>query len=237
MKAKKNSSKDLNNYRSLFLQVGLILVLTVTWFSFEWTLPIADQSPNISLNTEDEFIPEIPEIKPEEPEIPKEKPKIPEELALVPDDTKAEEPDFLSTEDNQNTAIINYSDIPVAKTDEVVEVDYINVEQIPLFPACVKLDKKEQRTCFQSEMTKHVRKNFSYPPDAIDLQIQGRVYVMFTIDENGRVIDLKLRGPDHRLEAEAQRIIEKLPQFIPGKMGQKNVRVPYSLPINFVLQN
>lgn len=237
MKAKKNLSKDLNNYRSLFFQIGLILVLAVTWFTFEWKQPATDQSPYISINMQDEFVPEIPEIKPEEPEIPKEKPKIPDAIEKIPDDKDIEESPFKSTEVNQNTAIVKYSDIPVAKTDEVVEVEYINVEQIPLFPACVNLDKKEQRTCFQTEMTKHVRKNFSYPPDAIDLQIQGRVYVMFTIDENGRVTDIKLRGPDRRLEAEAQRIIEKLPQFIPGKMGQNNVRVPYSLPINFVLQN
>lgn len=237
MKAKKNSSKDLNNFRSLFFQIGLILVLATAWLAFEWKQPTPHQNPYISVNIENGFIPEIPEIKIEEPKIPEEKPKIPDVLEPVPNDTEKDEPDFISSESNQNTAIVNYSDIPVGKIDEVVVVDYVNVEQIPLFQACVNLDKKDQRACFQSEMTKHVRKHFSYPADAIDLNIQGRVYVMFTIDENGKATQIKLRGPDRRLEAEAQRIIEKLPQFIPGKMGQKKVRVPYSLPINFVLQN
>jgi protein TonB len=38
------------------------------------------------------------------------------------------------------------------------------------------------------------------------------------------------------LEKEARRIIENLPQMIPGKQRGKAVRVPYSIPITFKLQ-
>lgn len=236
MKAKKNPQKDLNRFRTLFFQSGLILVLLMVWLSFERVQSPVNNGPYVAVNMDDNLTLEIPEIQIEKPELPEEKPKMPDKLELVPNDTKADIPEFLSTESYQGTTVVDISDIKVAHIETPVEVEFINVEQIPLFPACVNVPKEAQRDCFQSEMGQHVRKNFSYPSEAIDLNIQGRVYVMFTIDENGEVSNIRLRGPDRRLEAETKRIIEKLPQMIPGKMGEKKVRVPYSLPINFVLK-
>ncbi len=66
--------------------------------------------------------------------------------------------------------------------------------------------------------------------------IQGMVYVSFIIGKDGKVIIVQPRGPDKNLEKEAQRIIERLPQMIPGKQRGKAVRVPYSIPITFRLQ-
>jgi protein TonB len=45
-----------------------------------------------------------------------------------------------------------------------------------------------------------------------------------------------MRGPDKNLEAEAKRIIEKLPKMTPGKQRGRPVRVPFSIPITFKLQ-
>ena len=65
--------------------------------------------------------------------------------------------------------------------------------------------------------------------------IQGRVNVMFTIDKDGSITNVKMRGPDANLEKEAARIISKLPRMIPGKQRGKPVRVPFSVPITFRL--
>lgn len=66
--------------------------------------------------------------------------------------------------------------------------------------------------------------------------IQLGVYVSFIIGKDGKLTAVKPRGLDKNLEKEAQRIIEKLPQMIPGKQRGKVVRVPYSIPITFRLQ-
>ena len=66
--------------------------------------------------------------------------------------------------------------------------------------------------------------------------IQGRVYVSFVISTNGNIINVRSRGPDKNLEAEAERIIGKLPRMIPGKQRGRAVRVPFSIPITFRLQ-
>ena len=46
-----------------------------------------------------------------------------------------------------------------------------------------------------------------------------------------------MRGPDKTLEKEAHRIISKLPQMTPGKQRGRAVRVLFSIPIVFRLQN
>ena len=45
-----------------------------------------------------------------------------------------------------------------------------------------------------------------------------------------------MRGPDKNLEAEAMRIIQKLPKMTPGKQRGRAVKVPFSIPITFKLQ-
>ena len=66
--------------------------------------------------------------------------------------------------------------------------------------------------------------------------IQGRVYVNFIIAKDGQITNIRMRGPDNNLEAEAKRIISLLPQMIPGKQRGRLVRVPFSIPITFRLQ-
>jgi TonB family protein len=84
-------------------------------------------------------------------------------------------------------------------------------------------------------MSKHITKNFKYPQDAFNAGIQGRVLVQFTIDEQGNVDAIQMRGPKDgdSLEKEASRIVNKLPKFIPGKHNGKTVKVKYGIPITF----
>ncbi|MDT7829408.1 M56 family metallopeptidase [Pricia sp. S334] len=108
------------------------------------------------------------------------------------------------------------------------------VEEVPVFPGCE--NAADPRACFQEKMQKHISKYFRYPDDAQKQGIQGRVSVMFTIDEQGAITDIRKRGPHPLLEDETVRIIEKLPQMQPGKSKEKPVRVPFSIPITFKLQ-
>ncbi|MGB7395443.1 MAG: TonB family protein [Pricia sp.] len=113
-------------------------------------------------------------------------------------------------------------------------VPFSVVEEAPIFPGCE--DAADPRACFQEKIQKHIGKNFRYPDEAQKQGIQGRVAIMFTIDEQGNIVNIRKRGPHKLLEAETVRIIEKLPQMQPGKSGGKAVRVPFSIPITFKLQ-
>ena len=92
------------------------------------------------------------------------------------------------------------------------------------------------RDCFQTMMNKHINKVFRYPETAIEMDLQGRVNVVFEIQKDGSIGNVRMRGPHKILENEAARIIDKLPKMIPGKQRGKPVRVPFSIPINFKLQ-
>ncbi|KKN38058.1 hypothetical protein LCGC14_0757340, partial [marine sediment metagenome] len=126
-------------------------------------------------------------------------------------------------------------DIVVDDGDEPdPEISFMVIEDVPVFPGCE--DAKDKRVCFQQMMNKHIAKNFRYPETAQEMGIQGRVNIMFVIQKDGSIGNVQMRGPDKNLEAEAQRIIGKLPKMIPGKQRGKAVKVPFSLPIHFKLQ-
>ena len=98
---------------------------------------------------------------------------------------------------------------------------------------CIRDSKK---ACFREKIETHIRKNFNYPKEAQEFGIQGRVSTLFTISKEGVIKNIRMRGPDKLLEAEALRIIERLPQMTPGKHDGQAVDVPFSIPINFKLQ-
>ena len=81
----------------------------------------------------------------------------------------------------------------------------------------------------------HIGSHFNYPEEALAKRISGRVSIMFTIDEEGNVGEIKTKGPSPILENEARRIISLLPKFHIGSQNGVPKKVPYSIPINFKL--
>ncbi|MCF2874436.1 MULTISPECIES: energy transducer TonB [unclassified Tenacibaculum] len=120
-------------------------------------------------------------------------------------------------------------------SSNIERIPFNLVEEIPLFSKCNNVPLIKQAKCFETQMSKHIMKNFKYPQEAIQNGIQGRVLVQFTINETGNVESIQMRGPKggEILENEASRIISKLPKFIPGKHNGKNVKVKYGVPITF----
>jgi periplasmic protein TonB len=82
-----------------------------------------------------------------------------------------------------------------------------------------------------------VSQNMKYPEVAAENGIQGRVFVQFVVESDGRLTNVRvLRGVDPALDKEAVRVIENSPKWNPGKQRGKPVRVSYTFPITFVLQ-
>lgn len=66
--------------------------------------------------------------------------------------------------------------------------------------------------------------------------IQGQVVIQMVIDKNGKISNPKIvRGVSPELNAEALRIVNSMPQWIPGKQKGKNVATRFTLPIRFRL--
>lgn len=58
---------------------------------------------------------------------------------------------------------------------------------------------------------------------------------MYTIDNQGLSTDIKTRTKHPELASEAIRVIQNLPQMIPGKQRGKIVNTIYALPIIFTV--
>lgn len=109
------------------------------------------------------------------------------------------------------------------------------VEKVPVFPGCENLNNKNARMCFNKQMQAHIRQHFRYPDRAQKMKIQGRVSIMFKINKEGNVSDIRTRGPHKLLEEEAIRIIKLIPKCEPGLINGKPTPIPFAIPITFRL--
>ncbi|MFH4964085.1 energy transducer TonB [Gaetbulibacter sp. M235] len=237
MEIKKNPDMEIGRNSSLYFAIGLAIMLFISWQLLEYKT--YDKSViDIDIVSMDEvFEEEIPIVNVNTPPPPPPPIAVQESIQIVEDVTEIEETIIESTETNQSEKIadpiVSVSDVAVEEVEEDVEVPFSVIEDVPVFPGCEKGTKAEKRACFQLKMEEHVAKNFRYPEQALDLGIQGKVFVIFVIDAKGYVSSIRSRGPDKVLEAEAERIIKLLPKMIPGKQRGRPVKVPYSVPIVF----
>lgn len=115
------------------------------------------------------------------------------------------------------------------------QVNFAVVEKVPVFPGCEDLENREALECFNKQMRNHILKKFSYPEEAQNNKIEGKVYVSFLINKDGDVVDVITRGADSILQTAAKNIFLSLPKMKPGIQRGKPVNVRYVMPINFKL--
>ena len=83
-----------------------------------------------------------------------------------------------------------------------------------------------------------VMQNVKFPQIALENGIHGRVILSFVIDKDGRLTNIEvLQSPDRSLADEAIRVLNKSPKWSPGKQRNQTVRVRYTLPVEFRMQN
>lgn len=89
----------------------------------------------------------------------------------------------------------------------------------------------------EGALNQFLSNTIKYPELAKKNNISGTVYVSFIVDKSGVIRNIKiLRGANEVLDAEAIRVITKMPNWIPGMQKGENVDVIYNLPINFRLK-
>lgn len=240
MEVKKNPKADLNRSSGLFFVIGLALVLFLTWRALEYKTYEKNDAFVEHLNVADDLKEDVPIIEAIKTPPPPAPPAAPEIIEIVEDTEEIEETIIESTEINQETEVaevVDVDDVAVDEVEEDISVPFAVIENVPIYPGCEDIKSNDARKkCFQEKMQAHIRKEFRYPETAMELDIQGKVHVLFEINAKGNITNIRTRGPDKNLENEASRIIAALPKMIPGKQRGRAVRVPYSIPINFILE-
>jgi len=109
------------------------------------------------------------------------------------------------------------------------------IENIPIYKGCKRnKSNAEKKTCMSQKIAELFKDNFNtelHEESDIDSGMK-RIALIFKIDKEGKVIDIKAKAEDEYLEAEAIRVAKLIPQMTPGMQRGKPVIVPYSLPLN-----
>lgn len=227
MELKKSPKADLNNKRGLLLEIGLVVSLLLVIAAFAYT----PKEYRIEIVTEyvapvEEEITEVTRQDQKPPEAPKkvEVKVITDMLEVVTNDTKiTTDVDF--AEFDENTEVIQQVEVK----EEVIEDDqpFLIAETMPSFQGG---DLNKFRAW--------VQQNIRFPQIALANGIQGRVVLSFVIEKDGRLTNIQvLQSPDRSLSDEAIRVLSKSPKWSPGKQRNQVVRVKYTLPVDFRVQN
>lgn len=213
---RKQSKVDLRKYHLLFLEVGLITVLLIFIVAMKIELHPKKKTINFTEQQEIVQMEEVVKTKQIERPPPPPRPPVPVE---VPNDQIIED-EVLNI--NAEIELDQQLELPPAPPSEEEEEDFfVAVEQMPeLIGGLAGLQKR-----------------IKYPELARKAGIEGRVIVQFIVNEDGTVENPRvIRGIGGGCDDEAVRAVMAA-KFKPGLQRGQPVRVQYSLPVVFRLQN
>jgi len=227
MESKKSDKANLENKKSLFIQIGLIFAIVVSLLAFEWTTGEKRESAFDGMTEEaieEEQIPVTEEQEPEE--VPPPEVTVTDLFEIVEDDVVVSDVEFQDDETSEDKKVEIYAPVIQADDEEAEEEVFVIVEDMPKFKGGT-IEK------FREWVQKRVR----YPDLAAENGIQGRVFISFVVETNGIVSNVTVtRSVDELLDDAAKEAVSASPKWEPGMQRGRPVRVRYSIPIIFQLQ-
>ena len=225
---KKSPKANLENQRGTAILMGAVLGLALMFFGFEWSSQTQKMNQDLVVQdvvAEEEILITKRDAAPPPPPPPP-APEAPEVLEMVTE--KVATTIDINMEDNQKTAqqeVYTPPAPPQKHIEEVAEEVFVVVEQQPEFPGG------------QAALMKYLNSSIKYPQVAQDNGIQGRVITQFVVEKDGSITDVQVvKGADPSLDKEAIRVVKAMPSWKPGQQQGKKVRVRYTLPVVFRLQ-
>lgn len=229
MEIKKTPKADLENRRTLYTEIGLVVALLVVWGAFSYSTKekaVASLGEDTQVVEVEDMVPITQETPPPPPETPK-IPVLSDQIDIVEDDIKVDD-NFMSLEDDANLGVEIMDYVEEVK-EEIVEEEAIPFQLVEEKPSFNGGDA--------NEFSKWVNSKLQYPEIAKENGVQGRVTLQFTVNPDGSVSNVKvLRGVDSSLDKEAVRVVSMSPKWKPGKQRDRAVKVTYTFPVIFQLR-
>ncbi|MEA5062878.1 MAG: energy transducer TonB [Petrimonas sp.] len=225
---KKSPKANIETHKLTSILMGIVVAVALLFFAFEWSSETKKLDENVIVQdvlAEEEI--EITRRDPlPPPPPPPPAPETPEIIEVVQEkvDTKI----VINTEDDASKRQMEAyvpPPPPKPKVEEVTEEIFVVVEEQPEFPGG------------NTAMMKFLSDNIKYPVIAQENGIQGRVITNFVVERDGSITDVQVvRGVDPSLDKEAIRVIQSMPKWKAGKQRGSAVRVRFTLPVVFRLQ-
>ena len=230
MEIKKSEKANLENKKLLFVEIGLVVSLLITYLAFEWTskeTSTAVLEDTTEILVEEEIISTNIDTPPPPPAAAPKIPVLSDQIDIVDDEIELEDDMFMNLEDDSSLGV------------EIM--DYVEVEEEVVEEEAIPFQLIEDRPKFQggdaSNFSKWVNQRLVYPEIAKENGVLGRVMLQFTIEKDGSLTKVKvLRGVDPSLDKEAVRVVSTSPKWSPGKQRDRAVPVTYTFPVVFQLR-
>lgn len=226
MEVKKSPKANLESKKTLFLEIGFVVALALLLFAFEWKAETAETSgfATTAEGVVEEEITPITQQQSTPPPPPPPAPKLTDLLNIVDNDQHVDDDlEITDAEDVSSNTVVDVKSFDYATEETGEEHIFTVVETEAKFPGNVN---------------KWLSTHVNYPNLAQENGVQGKVILGFVIEKDGSITDIKvLRSVDASLDKEAIRVVQTMPKWSPGKQRGKAVRVAFTLPINFQLQN
>lgn len=250
---------SVKRHTKALLSVLIVLALILTAIIMVMTGVFKSADEDVNAKNEQEEVVMAPEDIPEEEEqmdIPEQKPeevqaeqevaatqavtevmivdKVDKDREVKDQEQVLENTAQLGADDHKGVEDINRDRVvkevvevkPVEKPKDEGPVSMAMVEQKPSFPGG------------DAAMYKWLNDNIIYPAAASEEGVQGKVTVQFIVEKDGSISHVQVvRGKHPALDAEAARVIRKMPRWTPGRNNGQPVRVTYHLPVQFKLAN
>ena len=237
MEIKKSPNADLENKKTLFFEIGLVVALAIAGLAFAFSSepvpepysPSVQEVPQEELDMMVRVEEEAP--KPQQQEQQKVQAKVLADKITIVENTQKIEVEAIITEDASMFDDFSF-DVDVVEEEESSEDDIFTILEDP--------------ATFQggglADFRKWVREELRYPQIAQENGIQGNVTIEFVVDEKGKIGRFKvLQSPDPILSDAAIKTLEKSNSlkrgWKPGKQRGKAVKQKFILPVSFKLVN
>lgn len=153
---------------------------------------------------------------------------------------------------SENAEIVeDFGDIGFEET-----YNFMDVDTPPMFDECNEnvTKEEEESECFEKYLYKYLSKNIKYPESAKELNVEGKTYIGFVIDNTGVVSKVKVvKGSGdayektekaineyidayHALDQAAIEAIKATPKTRPATVDNKPVNIQYVVPVVFKVE-
>ncbi|MEZ5009131.1 MAG: energy transducer TonB [Chitinophagales bacterium] len=101
---------------------------------------------------------------------------------------------------------------------------------------CIDVDIEEKQNCYTLKLKEYLSKNLNYPYKAVSSKTEGTVVIQFVISKDGSIQDAEIvKDIGDGCGAEALKLVNEMPDWVPGRQRGVPVNVRYTLPVKFQL--
>lgn len=226
MEPKKNPAIDVHRYRSTLFSIGLITSIVLVTMAFQWKTQVTKTDVRSYDTSPLDIIYEPPITDHLYAEKKVNRVSIPINFVAVDNIETIEPTDDIVIEEpfiDQSVLVVNpMVEVPT----EIVKDDFVVIAEVMPLP-------ENGYEGFYDLL----RREMQYPRKAQSMDIQGKVFVEFIVNENGSLSQLKVvKGIGGGCDEEAVRVLS-LSKWSPGKQRGKPVKVKMVQPIVFKLKH